>query len=166
MGSPGCGPNGCGSVVCGSPAGPRRAERGSRAPVPQSSTTQVPSAATTSTQEVLPPNRVVAGPGAGTEPLVPQKCTRMARSSNPALIEAFYHAAWFLSIRKRTAHSQGYGADSPRDRTRCSSWYSLSLRHKLVRPMARASAAREWFHPKRSRVWRMWTLSASAKVSA
>src|SRR5262245_6062507 len=52
----------------------------SRAPVPQSSTKQVPSAVRTSTQDVFPPNRVVAGPGAGTEPLVPQKRTRKVHS--------------------------------------------------------------------------------------
>src|SRR5215217_357958 len=44
----------------------------SRAPVPQSMTRQVPASARTSTQEVLPPNRAVRGPGVGTEPRVPQ----------------------------------------------------------------------------------------------
>src|SRR5438128_1025149 len=44
-----------------------------RIPVPQSSTSVVPSLVRSSTQQVLPPNTAVPGPGVGIEPRVPQK---------------------------------------------------------------------------------------------
>src|SRR3990172_6075865 len=47
----------------------------SRAPVPQSSTISVPSAARTSMHDVLPPYRAVLEPGAAMDPRVPQKRT-------------------------------------------------------------------------------------------
>lgn len=56
-----------------SPPSPR-----SRIPVPASRMRESPPYRT-STQEVLPPTLTVAGPGAGTEPRVPQKRTRTGR---------------------------------------------------------------------------------------
>src|SRR5207249_8542794 len=48
-----------------------------RMPVPQSSTSVVPSFVHNSTQEVLPPKIAVFGPGVGIEPRVPQKRRRI-----------------------------------------------------------------------------------------
>ena len=44
-----------------------------RAPVPQSNMNRAPEFVTTSTHDVLPPNRIVDGPGVAIEPRVPQK---------------------------------------------------------------------------------------------
>src|SRR5580658_1971865 len=48
-----------------------------RAPVPQSRMKQAPASVVTATHEVLPPNRMVPGPGVAIDPRVPQKRTRM-----------------------------------------------------------------------------------------
>src|SRR4026208_2165612 len=48
------------------------------APVPQSKIRRLPLAVVSSTQEGLPPNEFVPGPGAAIDPLVPQKRTLMS----------------------------------------------------------------------------------------
>jgi hypothetical protein len=62
-----------------------------RAPVPQSSITVAPLESVSSMHDVLPPNRLVLGPGVAIDPRVPQKrtfmlsrlSTRAGRSSRP-----------------------------------------------------------------------------------
>src|SRR5713101_9862671 len=49
-----------------------------RAPVPQSKMRSAPSSVTVSMHGVLPPKRIVSGPAAAMEPLVPQKRMRMS----------------------------------------------------------------------------------------
>ena len=49
-----------------------------RAPVPQSKIRRSPLAVVTSTQDVLPPKWLVAGPGVAIDPRVPQKRTFMS----------------------------------------------------------------------------------------
>src|ERR1700691_2176386 len=63
-----------------------------RAPVPQSSTKTSPVGVVSSTHEVLPPKRMVLGPGEAMDPLVPQKRAIILGSSVLRLSHRQKHA--------------------------------------------------------------------------
>src|SRR5215211_2408661 len=75
-------------------------------PVPASNTRVVSSSRQTSTQDVFPPQRTVAGPGVGTEPRQPQI---FRRTATPTLLapEDRHDADELVGMRKERERGHG-----------------------------------------------------------